>query len=1171
MLCVKVWQRAEATAILPPPQHKRFSLSALCISLLWLLALLPLTIGCQPLHHATKEGPQEPQPLSAAQPVQSTLGKNEKRAYHLSLKAGQYLRLTIEPQEIAVALTLSTPSGRQLRNLDCREVGARSLSALIANSGTYLLTVRSLETMAHSGAYHLKISELRQATAQDRHLIAAETAEASAEQLYETWEAQASRQAIRQFQTDHTLWQRLGDMQHRIHTLRGIGAAYYSLGELSTAINFYQRALALNAKLGDAQGQTETLNQMSNIYLYLAKPEEALKCATQALQLSHTVGDKLGEARALNNVGAYHDWMDEKEQALKFLEQALALCRALNDRRLLATIFLNFGYAHSDIGNAQEAFDYYARSLALWRETGHRRGEALTLTALGQLYSRVGEKQEALNRYAQAALLFKLMGNQLWEATTLGNSAYDYLALGEPQRALSNYENVLKLWRMKGFNQGVAAVLAQIGEAHYTMGNHRKALSYYQQALPLLRTFDLQRYESYALINSGRAYAALGEQQQALAIYQEALLLSRQVGNRQGEAYLLNDIGDAHRALNKQEQALEFYRQALALNQAVGDRFGESQTRYHLALLELDRTDLLAARAQIETALALSESLRAKVFSQELRTSYSASIHQYYQLQIDVLMRLHRQQPTQGYDALALAASEKARARSLLELLAEARADLRRDVEPELLQRERTLQQQLNGKAERLMRLRGEKPNEAEMAAVEREVETLTAQIDDVRALMRARSPHYAALTQPQPRDLAAIQNSVLDDDTLLLEYALGERSSYVWAVTRREIASYELASSRQIEQSARRLYDLFIARQPVANERLKQRHARLADNDAQYALAAAELSRLVLAPVAAHLGHRRLIVVSEGALQYVPFAALPEPVPSGSIGAPANAGNNGSPAAPLIVQHEIISLPSASTLAVLRAETIGREPAAKAVTVLADPVFGKDDERFSNAVKTGRAARPAAVNTSALAGAELTLPRLPATHEEAAAILSVTPAGAANLVEGFAVNRALVTGAELSQYRIIHFATHGLLDSQHPELSGVALSRFDPRGNPQDGFLRLHDIYNLKLPAELVVLSACNTALGKDVKGEGLIALTRGFMYAGAARVLASLWKVDDEATTELMKEFYQRMLHDGLTPAAALREAQLTMWRQQRAPYYWAAFVLQGEYLPSSPVLQH
>ena len=191
-------------------------------------------------------------------------------------------------------------------------------------------------------------------------------------------------------------------------------------------------------------------------------------------------------------------------------------------------------------------------------------------------------------------------------------------------------------------------------------------------------------------------------------------------------------------------------------------------------------------------------------------------------------------------------------------------------------------------------------------------------------------------------------------------------------------------------------------------------------------------------------------------------------------------------------------------------------------------------------------------------------LRRLLLTRDEAEAILSVTPRNDGFGALDFRANRATVTGDELSRYRIVHFATHGLLNSEHPQLSGVVLSLVDERGQPQDGFLRLHEIFNLRLPAELVVLSACQTGLGKEVKGEGLVGLTRGFMYAGAARVVASLWRVDDAATAELMKRFYRRMLKDGMRPAAALRAAQVEMWRrpQWRSPFYWGGFVLQGEW---------
>ncbi len=1140
---VKAWLEVAYFSVSRSPLVRKFRMAAYLVNIVLLLSLfLPPAFG-RSLSGAIQS--REPAILVPNQLIQGEIGRDEKHTYGIALKEGQYLSAAIEHTGIAVNVTLWSPRGQKLRELDCNYAGLRWVSTIASISGTYLFVVRALEREELRGVYHLKIEKLHQGTTQDQRRITAETEFAEAERLCETWEAPARRAAIRKYQVALAHWQQVGTQQQRVKVLRSIGEVYYSLSELQVALRYSHLALSQDVVPNNEKSKCDTLNQLSTIYFYLGKHQKALECATRALELSRAVGYKSGEIYALNNVGESHYWLDENQQSLAFYEQALALCRIHNERRLSAHTLLNLGDTHLALGNMQEAFDYYSRALVLWRSSGHSRGEALTLTAIGHFYMQIGEKQEALIFFTQGARLFRIMGDRLWKATNESGAAYSYLGIGEFPRAMSNSMSALRLWREVNFNHGVATSLLNLGEVYYRQGNYRQSLDYYQRALSHIRDYDERRAESYALRYIGRTYAALGEPRKAVNYYESALVLYRKAGDRQGEAYLLNDMGEMYRALNQPAQALECHRQALALNQAVGDRFGESQSRYHLARAELDRMNLPAARAQIESALALSESLRAKVFSQELRTSYSASIYQYYQLQIEILMSLNRQQPAKGYDALALAACERSRARSMLELLTEASADLRQGVEPELMQRERSLRQQINGKADRLMRLKGGTQKEVEVAAVEKEISELTAQHDDMLAEMRARNPRYAALTQPQPLDLTAIQNSVLDDDTLLLEYALGEQRSYVWVVSKGEVASYELTPRAQIEQAARRVYELLVARQPVANESLKQRRARFADNDAQYALAAAELSRMVLAPLAARLGNKRLIVVSEGALQYVPFAALPEPTEA-----------TRQLSQPLLVQHEIISLPSASTLALVRSETRQRKPAQKSLAILADPVFGKDDDRFGADKKT----RPATNREGGLS-------RLPGTRGEAEVILAVASDSFAHLVQGFAVNRGFVTGNELSQYRIIHFATHGLLDSQRPALSGVALSQFDAQGNSQDGFLRLHDIYNLKLPAELVVLSACDTALGKDIKGEGLVALTRGFMYAGAPRVLASLWKVDDEATSELMKDFYQRLLHDRLAPAAALRAAQLTMWRQQRAPYHWAAFILQGEYLGSPP----
>jgi CHAT domain-containing protein len=318
------------------------------------------------------------------------------------------------------------------------------------------------------------------------------------------------------------------------------------------------------------------------------------------------------------------------------------------------------------------------------------------------------------------------------------------------------------------------------------------------------------------------------------------------------------------------------------------------------------------------------------------------------------------------------------------------------------------------------------------------------------------------------------------------------------------------------------------------------------------------ELSRMILTPVLPLIHGKRLLVVTDGALQYIPFAALP--ATSNDV--------------LLIQDHEIVNLPSAGTLLILRGRPTSRTVADRTVAILADPVFSSSDYRvnsrfrnsknsisaqFSMNPRIQRALRETGFNEN-----QPGIPRLPFSRFEANAIAQLIPPEQSLKLLDFNANRAALTDSQIARYRMIHIATHGLLNSQHPELSGVVFSLVDERGRSQNGFLQLHEIYNLDLPADLIVLSACQTALGREIRGEGLVGLTRGFMYAGANRVLASLWKVDDEATAELMRLFYTAMLKKKQSPSAALRTAQSEMQRTKSwsAPYYWSGFTLQGEW---------
>jgi CHAT domain-containing protein/Tfp pilus assembly protein PilF len=900
---------------------------------------------------------------------------------------------------------------------------------------------------------------------------------------------------------------------------------------------------------------------------------KAIERYGEALRLMRAAGDRRGEAMTLTNVGTVYNLLGEPPKALEHLHQALPVWREVGDRHLEAITLSIIARVYYALGEPQKALDFYSGARSVMRAVGDQSGEAGMFTGIGTVYRLLGEPQKALDHFAQALPLWRAVGDRRNEATVLNNMGTVYNLLGEPQKALHYFEQVLPLVRAIDDRRVEAATLTNMGTVYNLLGEPRKALEYLDQALAITRKDNDRRIEAAALTHAGTAYSLSGEPQKAVEYLDRALPLRVAVSDRQGEATTLNHLGRAYDLSGEPRKALDFYGRALSLWRTVGDRNGEVAALYGMARAEAALGDLSRASAQTEAALALINSLRTKVASRDLRASYFASVQDLYKLHIDLLMRLHRQQPAAGFDAAALKAYEQARARSLLDMLVEARADIRQGVDPVLLARERTLQQMLNAEAERQMRLFGGQHTEEAASSVRRKIEDLLTQLLAVEAELKARSPRYAALTQPAPLALAEIQSAVADGETLLLEYSLGEERSYLWAVTPTSLSSYELPSRAEIETAARRCYDLLTARnRHVKFETAEEKRARVRQADAEYPQAARVLSRMLLGPVATRLGRKRLLIVPDGTLEYLPFAALPVPEDAAVVPQRNRARNETAPFVPLVVEHEVTSIPSASTLAVLRRELEGRAAAERVVAVFADPVFDNADERV-----TGEASRRAGRTRTAemIAASDVeeavqsangapALPRLPFTRQEAQAILALAPPAERKAALGFEANRAAATGEDLSRYRIIHFATHSFLNSTHPELSGIALSMVDREGKPQDGFLRAHEIFNLRLGAELVVLSGCRTGLGKEVKGEGLYGMTRGFMYAGSKRVLVSLWDVQDEATARLMSDFYRELLGPKRPhAAAALRAAQIATWREARwqAPYYWAGFVLQGE----------
>ncbi|MGB3654786.1 MAG: CHAT domain-containing protein, partial [Rivularia sp. (in: cyanobacteria)] len=451
----------------------------------------------------------------------------------------------------------------------------------------------------------------------------------------------------------------------------------------------------------------------------------------------------------------------------------------------------------------------------------------------------------------------------------------------------------------------------------------------------------------------------------------------------------------------------------------------------------------------------------------------------------------------------------------------------------------------------------------------ETEIQNIINQQKQLKEKIRAQNPERDKLTNPEPLKLSEIQQQ-LDKDTVLLQYSLGNERSYLWLVTPTSLASYELPPGEEIEKIAKEL------------------HSELATNTLPID-SAQKLSEIILAPVKDKITGKRLVIVADGVLQQIPFAALADPnnknststktsnecrdvtcnvsrgglIPEPKPGVDINNTNY----QPLMLNHEIVNLPSASTIAIQREKIAKRNIAPKKIAILADPVYSPKDKRVTGKEETITPEldlERSALQRSAKSLNRTGWDRLENTKIEAQEILKLVPSTDTLQAFSFDANYNLATSKNLNQYQILHFATHGFVNPDRPELSGIVLSLVNKDGQQIPGYLRLADLFEQDYPAELIVLSACETGLGKDVSGEGLVGLTRGLMYAGASRVALSLWQVDDKGTSVLMQEFYKQMLQENKTPAEALRAAQRKLWANPdwRSPHYWAAFTLQGEW---------
>ncbi len=910
------------------------------------------------------------------------------------------------------------------------------------------------------------------------------------------------------------------EMEGRAQIQTAWAKTFEQHNQWSYAEDHYQQALAEDRKI-DAQGLAAAagLQNLARFNFIRGDLAAAAPYAEQALRIRGRLAPgSLEFARTLNYLGAFAQRRGDLARAEEYHRKALAIEERVAPRSLdVARSSNNLGAIALQRGDLAKAEEYYLRDLSISTDLGASALEtSYTWNNLGIVAQSRGDLARAEHYFHR------------------GLAIQESLAPG---------------------SLSVALALNNLGTVLQGRGNLDQAEQCFRRALAIQEKLSPKSLEYSTTLDS---LGVLLRVQRHFAQSKHCLLRSLSIRKKLAPGTLAvaettNDLGDVFRDRGALSRAEACYRSALIIRrQFAPHSVSYAESLASIASLFRNRHQLRAAAFYYRNALDVLDAQVAHLGgSGESRWRFRGQYERYYFDYIDLL--LDENMPSRAFETL-----ERSRARTLVEMLVEGHIDFSHGIGPKLVQRKHVLQKSLSALSDERIRT----GNPSHLAALEKKIDELLSEQQEVESEIRRENPAYAALTEPKPSSTKDIQHE-LDQDTVILEYLLGEDRSYIFALTHTSLTVYQLPKRRAIETIAHDLYErLTTLSRPFENHGSNPQLMHLAAGEIGRQTALISLSRIVLGPVASIIKkQKRVVVVSDGVLRYVPFAALAVPE------SPYRHS--------MIRDHEVVNLPSVSVLIALRREEATRtSKPERVVAVLADPVFSADDARVDDRPhgNTYGSSKPPAVKkrsirslgNSDLRSENTVLPRLISSRQEADAIMAITPKGQALEALDFDANRSVALSSDLSHYRILHFATHGIIDSGRPELSGLVFSLVDRKGRPQIGFVGLQDIYNMNAPVNLVVLSACDTALGAEIRSEGLIGLTRGFMYAGASRVIASLWQVDDVATAELMHRLYDSMERHNLSPAAALRDAQIEMSKETRwsDPYYWAGFTIEGEW---------
>lgn len=928
------------------------------------------------------------------------------------------------------------------------------------------------------------------------------------------------------------------------------GTAAYQAGDYATALQYWQAGLQEAQQAGNPRHAGVFLYSLGMAHERLHRYEDALNAYAQALQLREQLGDVPGQVTVLNNLGIVLDKLGRYAQALERYRQALPLARQSGDADTEGRTLLNIGIAHFHAGNYAAAFEHLQQARTIYQQLGRPGREADALNNIGNLYERQGRYQEALNIYRRALALQQSSPESGAQGRALNNIGAISWHLGQYDHALTYYNLALEAKRAAGDRRGAAATLHNIGVVHWKQADYARATDSYQQALRLRQALSDQRGMGSTLIGIGRVHADEGRSREALEAFQQALSIARSIGDRIHECLALAQLGKLYSAAGKPREAYEAFRQSVTLGTQLQARGILWEALRGLAAEEAERRQFQEAVQHYEQAVAQIEALRAEY---RVSDEYAALMDDKFEVYDDflaLLSRLHQAFPDKGYAEKAFEIFERRQGRMFLEQMGKTGARRFAGVPEDVRRYEEALETRLEHTRHDLTAALSQATRDtARIAELEGRLSALHTERHTLRATLQARYPAYEALRYPQPVSLDELRRRVMQPDELMLVYHVMPGQTLLWIIGARQTQMRALpAGERDIQQL---VMNLRFAMLPdnLWNSSVEQVYnpARFQDvtfEEAGYALFSAVLpqdARPLLAQ------GRPVYIVPSGALYAVPFEAF--------ITRPVHSIDD----AHFLLEDVTISyLSSASLLKTLRDARSRSVPVTRyPLLAFANPDYQAFSEQLS---RTNRALQIEAV-VSAFGGQ---VAPLEDTEQEARAITALfqappesrplqlrQDASLANLLQ-------MDASGTLNQYRYLLFSLHGIIPGEvtYVEQPALILS---------DDLLMMSDVFGLRLNADMVMLSACNTGRGQYRKGEGVMGLTRAFMYAGTPTTTVTLWSVFSVSAKELSIGMFKH-LKQGDAPADALRATKLQMLRGQKGQLFkeavhWAPFVIFGE----------